>query len=221
MNQAIKELDHRQVRFHEIKLNYEKLDEREKKNASNLRGLIGYAKKLTLELDQQRDKVQMAENIINDLKQAGSDNIDSLMHLLESYKLKQQQTQKEIKKLSQLIVLKDNEITGLDEDIRDLQSYLSTAKDKLEAKTQDLLKVLEENKRVIRRQDKQIVDLQQRNEVSQSSIIESNYQATRKSKEKEALQLRIKELDGKRSSLHESIANIESKIVSYRSIYHA
>jgi peptidoglycan hydrolase CwlO-like protein len=62
----------------------------------------------------------MAENIINDLKQAGSDNIDSLMHLLESYKLKQQQTQKEIKKLSQLIVLKDNEITGLDEDIRDL-----------------------------------------------------------------------------------------------------
>jgi peptidoglycan hydrolase CwlO-like protein len=62
----------------------------------------------------------MAENIINDLKQAGSDNIDSLMHLLESYKLKQQQTHKEIKKLSQLIVLKDNEITGLDEDIRDL-----------------------------------------------------------------------------------------------------
>ena len=83
------------------------------------------------------------------------------------------------------------------------------------------MKVLEENKRVIRKQDKQIVDLQQRNEVSQSSIIESNYQASRKSKEKEVLQLKIKELDGKRTSLHESIANIESKIVSYRSIYHA
>jgi hypothetical protein len=31
----------------------------------------------------------MAESIISDLKQAGSDNIDSLMNLMESYKLKQ------------------------------------------------------------------------------------------------------------------------------------
>ena len=31
----------------------------------------------------------MAENIIADLKSAGSDNIDSLVHLLESYKTKQ------------------------------------------------------------------------------------------------------------------------------------
>jgi len=29
----------------------------------------------------------------------------------------------------------------------------------------------------------------------------------------------MKELDGKRTSLHESIANVESKIVTYRSIY--
>jgi hypothetical protein len=35
------------------------------------------------------------------------------------------------------------------------------------------------------------------------------------------LQLKLKELDGKRSSLNESIVNIESKIVTYRSIYGA
>lgn len=29
---ASRELDHREVKFHEIRLNYEKLDEREKKN---------------------------------------------------------------------------------------------------------------------------------------------------------------------------------------------
>lgn len=97
---ASRELDHRELKFHEIKLNFEKLDEREKKNYANLRGLINYSKKLTLELDQQRDKVQMAENIIKDLKQAGSDNIDSLMNLLESYKLKQHETSKEIRKLN-------------------------------------------------------------------------------------------------------------------------
>jgi hypothetical protein len=48
----------------------------------------------------------------------------------------------------------------LDQDIQEMSHYLATAKDKLEAKTQDLLKVLEENKRVIRKQDKQIVDMQ-------------------------------------------------------------
>jgi chromosome segregation ATPase len=147
-------------------MNYDALDAREKANAKNLKGLINYAKKLTLELESQREKVAMAESIIADLKRAGSDNIDSLMNLLESYKLKQQETEREIKKMRQLIVLKDDELITLDQDIQELSHYLGTAKDRLEAKTQDLLKVLEENKRVIRKQDKHIVDMQQRNEVS-------------------------------------------------------
>lgn len=202
-------------------MNYDQLDEREKANTKNLRGLINYSKKLTLELDQQRDKVQMAESIIEDLKQAGSDNIDSLMNLLESYKIKQVQTGQEIKKLKQLIVLKDDEVVALEQDINELQSYLATAKDKLDVKIHDLLKILEENKRVIRKQDKHIVDLQQRNEISQTSIVETNQEATKKEKEKKAIQLKLKELDGKRTSLNESIVGIETKLVSYRSIYGA
>ena len=57
LGKARKELDHRHIRYEQIRLNYEKLDEREKSNAKNLRGLIVYAKKLTRELDEQRDKV--------------------------------------------------------------------------------------------------------------------------------------------------------------------
>lgn len=151
IHKAKKELDHRQLRYEQIRLNYEALDTREKSNAKNLKGLITYAKKLTLELEEQREKVAMAESIIADLKRAGSDNIDSLMNLLESYKLKQQETEREIKKMKQLIVLKDDELVTLDQDIQEMTHYLATAKDKLEAKTQDLLKVLEENKRVIRK----------------------------------------------------------------------
>ena len=159
VTKARRELDHRQIRYEQIRLNYEKLDERERANGKNLRGLISYAKKLTRELDEQRDKVQMAESIIADLKKAGSDNIDSLMNLMDSYKIKQVETQREIKKLKQLIVLKDDENVGLEQDIQELTVYLGTAKDKLEIKIQDLLRVLEENKRIIRKQDKHIVDL--------------------------------------------------------------
>ena len=216
---AKKELDHRHLRYQQIRLDYEALDTREKANAKNLKGLIAYAKKLTLELEQQREKVAMAESIISDLKQAGSDNIDSLMNLMESYKLKQQETQREIKKMKQLTVLKDDELVTLDQDIQELSYYLGTAKDKLEAKTNDLLKVLEENKRIIRKQDKHIVDMQQRNEISQSSIVEANLEAGKKDKEKGALNLKLKELEGKRTSLNDNIRDVESKIVSYRSIY--
>lgn len=200
-------------------MNYEKLDEREKSNAKNLKGLINYAKKLTHELDEQREKVQMAESIIADLKKAGSDNIDSLMNLLQGYKIKEQETAREIKKMKQLIVLKDDELVGLDQDINQLTHYLGTAKGKLEEDIQGLLKILEENRRIIRKQDKHIVDLQQRNEVSQTSIVETNLEAARKDKEKSAIQLKLKELEGKRNTLNESITNIEEKIVSYRSIY--
>lgn len=84
-------------------------------------------------------------------------------------------------------MLKDNEIVGLDEDISELKGYLATAKDKLEIKIQDLLQVLEENKRVIRKQDKHIVDLQQRNEISQMSIVDTNQESTKRSKEKEVI----------------------------------
>ena len=200
-------------------MNYEKLDDREKSNAKNLKGLINYAKKLTRELDEQREKVQMAESIIADLKKAGSDNIDSLMNLLQGYKIKEQETAREIKKMKQLIVLKDDELVSLDQDINQLTHYLGTAKDKLEDDIQGLLKVLEENRRIIRKQDKHIVDLQQRNEVSQTSIVETNLEAARKAKEKSVIQLKLKELEGKRNTLNESITNIESKIVSYRTIY--
>lgn len=200
-------------------MNYEKLDEREKSNAKNLKGLITYAKKLTRELDEQREKVQMAESIIADLKQAGSDNIDSLMNLLQGYKIKEQETAREIKKMKQLIVLKDDELVSLDQDINQLTHYLGTAKDKLEDDIQGLLKILEENRRIIRKQDKHIVDLQQRNEVSQTSIVETNLEAARKGKEKSVIQLKLKELEGKKNTINESITNIESKIVSYRTIY--
>ena len=47
---------------------------------------------------------------------------------------------------------------------------MSTAKGKLEVKIEDLLETLENNRRLIRRQDKIIVDLQQKNEVSQINI---------------------------------------------------
>ena len=61
---ASKELDFHQSRFEDMRVNIHKLDQRERFQEKNIRGLINYAKKLTKELDEYRGKVRMAENII-------------------------------------------------------------------------------------------------------------------------------------------------------------
>ena len=62
------------------------LDDRERFQEKNLRGLINYAKKLTLELEEFKDKVQMAERIIQDLRNTGNESLDSLLNMLNGYK---------------------------------------------------------------------------------------------------------------------------------------
>lgn len=161
----------------------------------NIKGLIRYAKTLTSELDEYKEKVKMAEKIIQDLRNTGNESLDALLNMLATYRIKQVQTQQEILKLKQLVEMKKDEIVGLDEDITELSSFVSTAKGKLEVKIGELLGSLEENRRLIRRQDKIIVDLQQKNEVSQISIADAAEEAQKRGNEKLKIQLKMKELD--------------------------
>lgn len=62
------------------------LDSREKYQEKNIKGLISYAKTLTLELEDYKEKVKMAEKIIHDLRNTGNESLDSLIIMLNSYK---------------------------------------------------------------------------------------------------------------------------------------
>jgi hypothetical protein len=101
--------------FHEHKWSefarsIKKLDLREEFMDSNLKGLIRYAKKLTGELESFKEKVQMAEKIINDLRSSGNESLDSLLLMLHNYKVKEEQTYEEIERLRDLKIKKDDEI---------------------------------------------------------------------------------------------------------------
>ena len=58
-----------------------------------------YAKSLTIELEEQKQKVVMSEQIIDDLKKAGSDDMGSLLDMLNCYKEKEANSAEEIEKL--------------------------------------------------------------------------------------------------------------------------
>lgn len=50
--------------------------------------MIKYAKKLTLELEEYKGKVIMAERIIKDLRDTGNDSLESLINMVKTYKEK-------------------------------------------------------------------------------------------------------------------------------------
>jgi hypothetical protein len=61
-----------------------------------MKGLVKFAKKLTVELEEYKQKVVMAEGIINDLKKAGSDSMGSLIGMMKQFKEKEENSKEEI-----------------------------------------------------------------------------------------------------------------------------
>lgn len=94
-----------------------------------MRGLIKFAKKLTAELEEYKQKVLMAEQIIDDLKKAGSDDMGSLIDMMKQYREKEANSREEIQKLGQLTIIKDDEIANLDIEIKSLTDFLSKVRD--------------------------------------------------------------------------------------------
>jgi len=104
----------------------------------------------------------------------------SLIDLLNSLREKDANSQDEIDKLNQLTVIKDEEISNLEVEIRSLRDFMLNVKDNQESKIRMYSEEIAANSKVIRRQDKLIVDMQQKNEVSQNTIAVTQDQVEKK-----------------------------------------
>ena len=119
----------------------------------------------------------MSEQIIEDLKKAGSDDMGSLIDLLHNLREKHANSSEEIDKLKQLSVIKDDEVANLNIELESLRDFQANIKGNQEQKITLYTNEIAANSKVIRRQDKLIVDLQQKNEVSQNAISVTQEQA--------------------------------------------
>lgn len=122
-----------------------------------------YAKKIRAELEEYKTKVEMSEKIVHDLQNSGNDSVDNLLGMLRKYKRQQKNCLDEIDKLSKLDVIKAQEINDLNQDLALLTEIQQTAATKFGEKFNNARRMLEENRAVIKRQDKLIVDLNQKN----------------------------------------------------------
>lgn len=159
----------------------------------------------------------MSEQIIADLKKAGSDDMGSLVDMLNSYKEKEAVSQEAIDQLKELQVHKDDEIMGLEVEVQSLRDFMGGVRATQEAKIVMYRSEIEQNAKLIRRQDKLIVDLQQKNEVSQNAVVVTQEEAMKKNKQKDNLQMKMKELSDQRDFFCESISGLEGRIGTVRS----
>ena len=141
----------------------------------------------------------------------------SLLDMLNCYKEKEANSAEEIDKLEQLSVIKDDEIINLDVELQSLRDFMSKVRQNQEDKIRMYTVEIEKNSKVILRTDKLIVDLQQKNEVSQNAVIITQKEAEKKNDQKDKLQMKMKELSDQREYFHESISNIEGKMHTVRS----
>lgn len=84
----------------------------------------------------------------------------NLIGMMNQFKERELNTVDEISKLKQLTVIKDDELTNLDIEIRGLSDFLDQMNMQQNNKINSYKQQLEDNKKIIRRQDKLIVDLQ-------------------------------------------------------------
>ena len=90
--------------------------------------------------------------------------------MLKKYKRAMRNTEEEIKKLEKLMLIKDNEITSLGQELNALGDFRSNMESEYQRKVEAANKQIAENKEVIKRQDKLITDLNQKNEVQAITI---------------------------------------------------
>jgi len=58
------------------------------------------------------------------LKKAGSDNMGNLIEMMKQFKEREANSIEEIEKLNQLTIIKDDELTNLDIEIKSLNDFL-------------------------------------------------------------------------------------------------
>ena len=167
--------------------------------------MVQYAKQLTAEISTYRTKVEDSEQIVRDLQATGNDSVDNLTSMLKKYHRVKKTTKDEIEKLTHLCTVKDGEIADLSQEIQLLEGIQANAASVFEDKFADARQRLAENRAIIKRQDKLIVDLQQKNELCQIRNSETMDEIQQKKRTQTELELRIKEIEDRRRVIQSGV----------------
>lgn len=158
----------------------------------------------------------MSEKIVADLQASGNDSVDNLLGMLKKYKRQQKNCVDEIKKLNELDVVKAAEIQDLNQEIALLTEIQQNASSVFEEKFKNARRMVEENRAIIKRQDKLTVDLQQKREVCSIKEAQIEEEVQKQKRCTTDLEMKIKEITDQRSDLTQGIKKMENQLKAFR-----
>jgi len=184
------------------------LSKKERAQVRNLKGIVQYAKELTAEITEYRDKVDSSESIVQDLNNNLNAQENNLGAMLRRNKKRAQNTREEIRKQEKLDKDKLAEIENLQLDIEELQQQreFKLMQYAQEVKQSKLDK--EHNTEIIKRQSKLIVDLHQKNELCATSYHQHEERVMQQFKEIQSTNDKIKETTDQRKVVNQSIVKM-------------
>lgn len=132
--------------------------------------------------------------------------------MLRKYQKQAKNTDDEIQKFTKLAEVKDSEICCLNEELEALHDFREQAQVQFRKKFENAKIKVEENRAVIKRQDKLIVDLLQKHEVCMVNLAQTAELAQRRKKESNKLEMKMTEIQEARKSIGGRITKMEEGI---------
>lgn len=194
----------------------EKLSEKENVQRKNIYGIVQYAKKLTAEIQDYTFKVESSEQIVKDLEKSGNESVENLAGMLVKYKRQIRATEGEIVKLGELGKVKDAEIQDLQCEIEQLHEQREDNKIKNGQIFQRAMHDNEQNQAIIKRQDKLLVDLHQKNELCQITIADNEERVQQQQREINRLDMTLRETIDKRLAVAKQVDHMRDQINTFR-----
>ena len=136
--------------------------------------------------------------------------------MVRKYKRQAKNVEDEIQKLQNLDAKKENEISNLNEEINILNQIQMSAANQFEQQFTIASKMINENRGIIKRQDKLIVDLHEKNELCMIRIAHTDEEVLKENRNMTKLEMQIKEIQDKRQQYSMGNNNMHQQLAFYR-----
>ena len=134
-----------------------------------------------------------------------------LITMMKNFKTREKNTMEEIEKMKNLLAIKNNDIATVDVEIQSYNDFLDNYNRDQGQKIASYKSEIEQNRFVIKRQDKLIVDLQQRNYVQDTHINDTRKKVQDREKQIVKLQLKNNELAGRKDDFVQTMSTLDLK----------
>ncbi|CDW82986.1 UNKNOWN [Stylonychia lemnae] len=181
--------------------------------------LVEYVKWITNDLGLLRDRVRIAEKIINDLRKSGEESVESLLNNLYTQKKRQEEVEQEADNLRDVINTKEYEISIKEEEVNKLKRLIELETSEKETEIKRIRHDIDEQQKVLDNQRKIIQELQILNDFTQQDMIKVSKDLQKRNQEKTDLQLRYYDQDQETTNLKFKQNTLEEQLHSMKSQY--